>query len=210
MDNCISFQSKIKFIDSGEFKTLISHRPKEAKNIDFNSAFFRFSPAFSTEAIRTCTGGGMIKKNKGACGFHIYHSEHFNNCIDSIFESAMRNFRPDSALIVGGKKVKGFKFSMPNFNKIKKIITERVQRVSTFEEHQYNLSETSFMYILSEDTWYMTSQSTRKGEHFDVKTLTDLRNMYKKIQIASGDRLFIGEKEILPKDCPEIFQDLKQ
>ena len=40
----------------------------------------------------------------------------------------------------------------------------------------------------------------------DPKLIKTIKNAFEKISIAPGDRLFIGNKEILPKDAPGIFQ----
>lgn len=205
MNNQISFQSKIKFVDDKKLKRTINITPRIITDIDFDVAYLRHSPNFKTDAIRTCTGGGLIKENKRSCGFHIYHSEHFNNCITGIFEALFKGFKPDRALIVGGKNAPGYEFSMPNFNKIKDVITDNVENVTIFEEHNYQVAETSFMYSLSDDTWYLASSAMQKDKIFNVKSLVDLKNMFRNIKIAKGDRLFIDEKEILPKDFPEIF-----
>ena len=38
-----------------------------------------------------------------------------------------------------------------------------------------------------------------------VKKIADLRKCFDKISIAEGDKLFLGKKEILPDDAPDIF-----
>lgn len=44
------------------------------------------------------------------------------------------------------------------------------------------------------------------GPQRAVNSLGTLRNAFEEISIAPGDRLFIGNKEILPKDAPDIFK----
>lgn len=43
-----------------------------------------------------------------------------------------------------------------------------------------------------------------------VKSLPELKKVYRNVSIADGDRLFINGEEITPQMAPEIFQCTKK
>lgn len=196
-NNNISFTSNIRFVPT-ELKRLklkgkeIGFLPEEQNCIK--------APEFLTYAIRTCTGGGLVNPHKDAIGFH-YLDASFSNFfhINKFIKKLGKEVQPERGLLVGAKEAfyQGFIFSTRNFKSFKKGLLKFTNNISIFECHKYPFSETDFHYSLKDDTWTLShSFVNEKGEVDFVKSLEDLKKCYKKIQIADGDRLFIGDKEI--------------
>jgi hypothetical protein len=203
----VSFKSNIKFVKATDYAKIMREQRISAAEIDHLGNFLVHSGKFYTEEIRTCTGGGFVTPRKHACGFHIYHSEFFNKAIDVIINGIFDVFKPERALLIGGKNFNNPEIlSMENFKKIKQIALKKVKNLTLFEQHKHLDSESNFYYSLKNDTWLINCfYLNHNEEKLEVDSIARLLSTYKKINIANGDRLFIGEKEILPKDCPEIF-----
>ena len=202
----VSFTSKIRFVDRPVYKML------EKKNfIDFVHTKPNILKAdeFYSEEIRTCTGGGLVNPHKEAEGFHFLNDytnkKNFPQLVNSLFRFVKS---PERGLLVGGKEGDIFPYSLEQFEKFKKVFLERVKNVSLFQQHAFPYSETNYHYSLADDTWTLCSRYRNEKElNFNtVKSLEMLKKCFKKISIAEGDRLFIGKKEILRTDAPEIFK----
>ena len=206
MDNTsISFTSKIRFVDRPVYKMM-----KKANYIDFhhNSSNIMKAKEFYSEEIRTCTGGGLVSPSIEAEGFHFLDDKVNNKKFPMIVNSLFRFVKnPERGLLIGSKELKGNPYSIIQFENLKKTFLERVKNVSLFQKHRYTNSESYYHYSLDDDTWTILSAFRREDspKYNVVKSLRDLRECFEKISIADGDRLFIGKKEILPEDCPEIF-----
>lgn len=205
MDNSISFQSRIRFVDHYEFYKTVGRNVLNLKNIEHDGEYIMRTPLFRSSDIKTCTGGGLVAPHREACGFHIFHGEYFNRNMDKVFNKDSCQVPAERALIIGGKKRPNAKYSLPNFRKIRKIISQRVKYISEFKEHRYKYSKTDFHYSLDNDTWTILTQYAPKDKYLDVTSLKQLKKVFKKIKIADGDKLFIQDKEILPTECPRIF-----
>mgnify|MGYP001624242343 CR=1 FL=1 len=204
-NNNISFKSKIKFVDRAVYKMM----PKK-NYIDFKHSCPNILKAdeFFSEGIRTCTGGGLVNPNVEAEGFHIWddmtNKKRFPLIINSLFRFVKS---PKRALLVGSKELKGSDYSLEQFERFKQSLQSRIKNISYFQKHRYYNSETHYHYSMADDTWTLCSsfQQKKNGKYKTVRSLKDLLDCFEHISIAKGDRLFIGKKEILPKDCPEIF-----
>ena len=194
--NCnISFGSKINFVDAYRFKNL-----KHGEYIDWRKNFLNCtdSPAFYTDYIADCTAGGIINPHKQCLGFHIRGDYSIKQLPFTILGT------PERALIIGSKNDKFSVNSMGNFESIKNSLGKKVKHLTYFQEHKPKYSSSDIFYSLPHDTWII---NTIYG-HFFLKEVDNIRRLlkvFRKIKIADGDRLFINEKEILPKECPEIF-----
>jgi hypothetical protein len=76
-------------------------------------------------------------------------------------------------------------------------MAEKISKLSVFQEHADELSETDFHYDVKTDTYTICSRGfDRKNEKIiSVNSLEDLLKRYRKIHIADGDILMInGEK----------------
>lgn len=204
-NNSITFTSTIRFADRRAYNLL-----KKNNKIEYfhNRPNILKADEFYSEEIRTCTGGGLVKPFEEAEGFHIWddkpNMKNFPDNINRLFRFVKN---PERGILIGSKNRKANPYSLEMFAKFKKVFLERVKNISLFERHRYELSETNYNYSLKNDTWtiYSTYQRDKNSAMRQIKTLDDLLECFENISIAKGDRLFIGKKEILPKDCPEIF-----
>lgn len=195
--NNISFKSNIKFV------------PIELERLNLRGKEIGFLPGeqncikaseFVTYGIKTCTGGGLVIPGQEALGFH-YLDASFSKFfkINKFIKDLGSQIQPERGLLVGGKRAAlfGYIFSIRNFKTFKKGLEKLTKNLSIFECHKYPFSQTGFHYSLENDTWTLChSFINEKGAIDYVKNLDDLKKCYKKIQIADGDRLFIGGEEI--------------
>lgn len=207
MSNNISFKSKINFVDTDKFIKTIGIRNCEKRRIDHLGKCIMIGEDLYTNKIRTCTGGGFVVPEVEVCAFHFLNSQHFHEYMESILSFYLSKLKPERALIIGSKRLSTAGYSLENFQKIKEIIKSNVENVTLFERHRFPCSQSSFHYSVKTDTWTILSQYQYKDKNYEVTTLKDLRRLFNKISIAKGDRLFVNDKEILPKDCPKIFVD---
>ena len=164
---------------------------------------------FYSEGIKTCTGGGVVIPFKEAEGFHFWddmtNKKKFPDIVNSLFRFVKN---PQRALLVGSKKLDDSPYSIEQFERFKKVFTERIKNVSLFERHRYENAQTHYIYSLDNDTWTLFSEY-QKGKNIrynQVKSLKALKECFENISIADGDRLFINNKEITKADAPELFQ----
>lgn len=196
-NNNISFKSNIRFVPI-ELERL-NLRGQEIGFLTGEQNCIKASEFF-TYGIKTCTGGGLITPNKEALGFHYLDASfsHFLN-VNKFIKDLGKQIKPERGLLVGGKSeaLHGYIFSTRNFKKFKKGLQKLTKNISIFECHKHPFSQTDFHYSLKNDTWTLYHCFINKRGKFDyIKNPDDLKKCYKKIQIADGDRLFIGEKEI--------------
>lgn len=208
-DNKIAFTSNIRFVAPNKFRHISSHTP----NIGFTHDERNIIKAneFCTVDIRTCTGGGLVKPNIEAEGFHLLDDfinlEHFPEIVAKLFRYVKN---PERGLLIGSKDLPNNPYSLIQFQKLKKIFVERVKNVSIFEKHRFNSSESHYHYSLETDTWTLSSKYWRytgknvKGKSVD--SVEELLNAFEHVSIAPGDRLFMGKQEILPQDYPNLFR----
>ena len=164
---------------------------------------------FWSANIRSCTGGGIVGKNE-ASGYHIWDDrvnfDGIKNVIDNITSSVKE---PVSGLVIGAKDIKEAPRSMPMFTKIRNAMNRNVPNVSVFQAIKEKLGQIHYAYNRKEDTWYLCCEKVnpKNGNSIPVvRGIKSLKNFFSKISIAPNDRLFIKGKEVLPKDCPEIFK----
>jgi hypothetical protein len=210
VDNGITFTSNIKFVKYSTYKKLCRNCVKIGF-LDDEPNILKASKFYSMN-IRTCTGGGLVTPQKEAEGFHFLDNSWSKK---SFLANIKRLFNyvkdPQNAILIGSKDLVENKFSIEQFQNLKKIFNKKVKNVSSFEEHSYLRSETHYQYSLDTDTWticsrYWTRDSDKQLTPHTVGSIEELKNCFKSISIAPSDKLFIGKQEILPKDCPEIFQ----
>ncbi len=201
----ISFTSNIRFVERPVFSMM-----RKSNYIDyshFRPNILKANEFFSDE-IRTCTGGGLVKPFVEAEGFHFWddlkNKKKFPQLINMLF-----NFlrEPQRGLLLGSKDLKSNPYSIEQFENLKKVFLERVKNVSIFQQHRFTNSETAFHYSVPADTWTLCTSYRVDGDLQKkfVKKPEDLLKVFKKVSIANGDRLFMGKKEVLPSDYPELF-----
>ena len=201
----ISFKSNIRFIDRNTYNKL-----KKTNHISFwhDRPNILKATEFYSEGIKTCTGGGIINPQKEAAGFHIWddktNKKNFNTIIASLFRY-IKN--PERALLIGSKELKDDKYSIEQFKNFKQVFQNKIKNVTLFEQHNFENSQTHYHYDSETDTWSLFSEYQKKpnGNYFQIKNLKRLKECFKNISIAEGDRLFIGNKEITVKEAPELF-----
>lgn len=215
--NDISFKSRINFVDAKTFD-----RFRRGDYIEFRadnnlSAFDLLmlkcskdirrpridvlkSDEFYTEAVRTCTAGGVIDTKTGeAAGFHIYDSldnlENIDNILDNIYGNVKN---PDRALILGSKDRRLSSYSIPIFQKIYEGIAKRVRNITIFKEYIFPFSESDLHYSLADDTWTIHTMFKGKNDMREHHILSeeDLDKCFKEFIIANGDTLEIDGKLI--------------
>ncbi len=201
----ITFTSNIRFVNRAVYDKL-----SKANRIyyDHNRVNLLKADEFFSEEIRTCTGGGLVNPKSEAEGFHFWddapNRKNFSEYINRLFRFVKN---PKRGLLLGGKELEGHPYSIEQIEKFKKVFLERVENLSIFEKYRYQNAETHFHYSLKNDTWTLltTFRRDKNSGMRTVKNIDDLLECFENIFIAEGDRLFIGKKEILPENFPQIF-----
>lgn len=205
-NSSVSFTSNICFVDRIAYNKI-----KKRNSIGFWHTVPNILKAdeFYSEGIKTCTGGGVVIPFKEAEGFHFWddmtNKKKFPDIVNSLFRFVKN---PQRALLVGSKNLDDSPYSIEQFERFKKVFTERIKNVSLFERHRYENAQTHYIYSLNDDTWTLFSEY-QKGKNIrynQVKNLKALKECFENIFIADGDRLFINNKEITKADAPELFQ----
>lgn len=205
-DKSVSFTSNIRFVEREAFSML-----KKQNFINFHHTspnILKADQFYSTE-IRSCTGGGLVNPGCESEGFHFWddytNKKKFPDLVNSLFRFVKN---PQNALLVGSKDLKGNIYSLEQFERFKKVFLERVKNVSIFQQHKFLNSETHYHYSLDTDTWTLcTSFQEKKGEKLKfIKKPEDFLKAFDSVSIADGDRLFVGKKEVLPSQYPELFK----
>ena len=205
-NSSVSFTSNIHFVDRIAYNKI-----KKKNSIGFWHDVPNILKAdeFYSEGIKTCTGGGIVIPFKEAEGFHFWddmtNKKKFPDIVNSLFRFVKN---PQTALLVGSKKLDDSPYSIEQFERFKKVFTERIKNVSLFERHRYENAQTHYIYSLDNDTWTLFSEY-QKGKNIrynQVKSLKALKECFENISIADGDRLFINNKEITKADAPELFR----
>ncbi len=205
INDTIAFTSNIRFVDRATYAKL-----NKINKIGFwhNTPNILKADEFSSEGIKTCIGGGFINPFKEAEGFHFWddltNKRRFPDLINSLFRFVKN---PQRALLIGSKKLDGAFYSVEQFERFKKVLYERIKNVTIFERHRYANSQSHYHYSLGSDTWSIFSEyrKTDDGCYIQVKDLKTLRECFVNIKIANGDRLFIGNKEIVKNCAPDLF-----
>lgn len=208
-NNNVSFTSKIQFVP---WKTFSSMRPLKNEILYFHTTpNILKADEFYSLAVRTCTGGGLTKPSTAeAEGFHFWDDKiTLKKANDNVISLIRFIKNPERGLLLGGKRLDSNPLSVPLFNKFRNMIVERVKNLTEFSIHRYEDCQTHYRYNTADDTWTICTEYRKndKSPQRAVNSLGTLKNAFEKISIAPGDRLFIGEKEILPKDAPELFQN---
>lgn len=206
----ITFTSKIQFVDRKAYNLI-----KKSNSIGFwhDTPNILKADEFYSEGIKTCTGGGIVHPFVEAEGFHFWddntNKKNFPKIVNSLFRFVKN---PQRALLVGGKDLNGNPYSIEQFYKFRKEFIERIKNVSIFEKHNFENAQTHYHYSLKDDTWTLFSEYRKKenGRYYTVKDIKSLKECFNSISIADGDRLFLGGKEVLSKDAPEIFVNKKE
>lgn len=206
-NNSPTFTSNIRFVSGAAFEKLKTGQRIGYKHDEPN--LIKAKDFYSVQ-IRTCTGGGLVNPHQEAEGFHLW--DDLTNMLD-FHDIVVKMFRfvknPEHGLLVGSKELERSPYSIEQFQNLKKIFKQRVPHLSLFEQHKYMFSETNYQYSLDDDTWTLcTNYRISSDAKFNsIKSVNTLKNCFEKIKIADGDRLFIGQKEILPKDYPELWTE---
>lgn len=206
MDNAISFRSNIKFIHPIDFlKT-----SNKGSYIGFfhNETNILKCDKFHTKNIRTCTAGGIINPLKESLGFHILDDNTNKNKLNEIETSILKSLnRVERGVLIGSKNLTNSPFSIEMFEKFKSFLSKHIPKLSIFEEHRHSCSQSHFCYSLEDDTWLITTDyiNNLTEEYNYVHSLQTLKEAFRNIKIANGDKLFIENKEITSKDAPELF-----
>lgn len=163
---------------------------------------------FWSANIRSCTGGGLVGKNE-ASGFHIWDDDlNFKN-IKKVTENISGSVtKPESGIVLGAKDISEAPLSVQMFFKIRNALKKQTPNISVFQTIKDRCGQVHYAYNRKEDTWYLCCEkiNPQNGHGISVvRGINSLKNFFSKIAIAPSDRLFIKGKEIMPKDCPEIF-----
>lgn len=203
MNNNVSFQSRIKFVNKDAFINTVS-----GKRINHIMRPIAFADEFYTNCVRSCTAGGIISPNQEAYAFHIFDGKLTHESICSRFSRDLELFDnpPERALLIGGKRHSTRPYSLKNFKLILKSIKEKVKNISYFEQHTDAFAQSSLHYNLKNDTYTIFTQFFKDGKEECIQSLDDLLKNFKKIKIAKGDELFLGETKIAPEEYPKIFE----
>lgn len=205
-NNSVTFTSNIRFVDRPVYKIMTKNN---LIGFHHNVPNILKAEEFYSEEIRTCTGGGLVNPFKEAEGFHFWddllNKKNFDLIINKLFRYVKN---PEHGLLVGAKDFEKSPYSVEQFLRFKKVFSERVKNLSVFEKHKFTNSETHYHYSLENDTWTLCSSYSENDDLIRLKFVNSLDKLFKcfeRISISPNDRLFIGRKEILPKDAPELF-----
>lgn len=209
-DNSLNFNANIKFLDGKKFG-----------KCGLDNYFYCSYPAsplmesmatgdkFWTSQIRSCTGGGIIGK-EGSLGFHLYDATKNIEKVSNYFKNIVKDnvFEPISALLIGSKDIPSAPNSIPLYNEVAKQ-TKKMVTPSEFKTFVDGFAEADIAYEKATDTWFVNAFHLQDKifctEHLEIESVNDLKSMFKLIKIAPQDRLFIGEKEVLASEHPELF-----
>ena len=196
MRNVISFCSKINFVNSYEF--FKNHQ--DGTYIDYHSDFINAADSadFYTSNVADCIAGGIVSPYKMSVGFHIT-GEYI--LPDQPFQISGK--KPERALLIGSKKILISPHSVLNFDTMKNFLKKTARHLTYFQEHKPFFSASDIHYSLKDDTWTIC---TCYGLFSEIRKTKELFKVFRKIKIADGDRLFIKGQEIMPRDCPQIFE----
>jgi hypothetical protein len=100
-------------------------------------------------------------------------------------------------------------YNCSNGIKLKKNISKKVKNVTLFEEYNHKYAESSFCYSKEKDTWYICTGYRKNNKYLYVNSPETMLEAFKNIKISNGDKLFIKEQQVLPKDYPHIFESLQ-
>lgn len=202
----VSFTSKIVFIDG---KTFFKNKNKgQYIGYTHTEPNMLKCPNFHSEAIRTCTGGGIVNDGKKeALGFHFWDDKtNKKNFIDIVVKLFRWMPEGNRGILIGSKDLKGNDYSVEQFQRFKEVFLRRLDAVTLFEKHKNQSSETNYQYSKDTDTWTLaTSYVDKNGKYKYIKTIKDLREAYENIKIADGDTLILNNKVVTPKDAPDFF-----
>lgn len=210
MNNNISFQSRINFVNS-----VNKYASQEHLNLgklirfDLDTPLYVKSTDFHTESIKTCTGGGFTDGVLKALGFHwlddvenYIHLNNMCNCIFNVFKNENIN-----GLIIGGKNIKSRNYSMATVNDVIDFFKKNVKHLSIFQEHLDSYGGTAYMYNLKNDTWTLSTGYVDKlGNYRPAQNLNDLKKCYRQIYIADNDTLCFNGVEV-PKERVKAFMN---
>lgn len=156
-NNSVAFTSKIIFVDRKAYNAL-----KKCNYIYFyhDKPNILKANEFYSEGIRTCTGGGLINPHIEAEGFHLWddktNTKKFPEIVNSLFRFVKK---PQRGLLVGSKKLDDAPYSIPQFAKLKEALSQRVKKLTLFQQHKFANSETHYHYSLENDTWTLDRKS---------------------------------------------------
>ena len=205
-----NFTSKIKFVSGKDFDSRMFReffycgKPDEK----FGESFCKGHDIWTPE-VRTCSAGGVVDKNC-VLAFHLMDKpENIENVKKEFVKTITGSLNEaKSALLLGAKKLKQRQNSVPLFEKLK-VEVKKITTPSIFETHKNKYAETNIGYESYTDTWFINTTYPKNTKNLDdrkdVVTLEELLASFEHIKIAPQDKLFIGNKEIKPKNCPEIF-----
>ena len=212
--NNITFTSKINFVDARTFEKFQNGvyidccRIQNFSKDSFSEQVKNKIPKINlkqpnkiyTYNIRTCTAGGIIDSKTGeAVGFHIYDDlcnlKQIKNILEEIF-NIIKN--PDRAFLLGGKNLKCSPYSIPIFNTVYNEFLSKIKNITLFQEHVFPLSESDFHYNLLNDTWTLHTmyRPLNDAKEHSAMTPQELRNCFKRIELANGDSLYINNEKI--------------
>ena len=206
MKNNISFKSNIRFVSHDAYFAL-----KKLNFINYQHTspnILKANQFYSTE-IRSCTGGGLVNPGIDAEGFHFWddltNKKKFPELVNSLFRFVKN---PQNALLVGSKNLPANPYSIEQFERFKSVFLERVKNVSIFQKHKFQNSQTHYHYSIDSDTWTLCAEYREKPDarwKF-LKNPVDFLKVFDSVSISKDDRLFIGKKEVLRSEYPELFK----
>lgn len=193
MDN-LTFKSRINFVKDNSFQQLKKGNP--VGFFPFKESFLK-SDEFYTEAVRTCTAGGIIDSlNKKVVGFHFYDGEevlkNLQIYLDKMFSLLEK---PDKALLLGGKHLHDAKYSVEIYQKVKETLKSRLDNVTTFDIHKLPWSESDLHYSAIDDVWdihTMWRPLTDYRER-DLISQEDISNCFESMELSSDDIITFNE-----------------
>ncbi len=203
MNNNVSFQSRIRFVDKKTFINTVT-----GKRIDHIERPIAFVDDFFTNCIRSCSAGAIVAPHKEVYAYHIFDGKETHKTIYERLTMDIKLFDtpPKHALIIGGKEHSTRPFSIPNFKIIKDLLRDNIDNVSYFEQHTDYYAQSSLHYDKKNDVYTILTQFFNNGKEDYIKTIKDLLCNFKKIRIAKGDELFIGGLKINPIEYSSIFE----
>ena len=191
----VSFKSKINFVSGAEFNRFNRWQSHFVPSCLLSKKSVKIADNFYTEGVRTCSAGGFINtKKRQAVGFHFIDDRRwFDVYSKDILNHIFELINPDKCLLLGGKNLEKFSFSMEQFEYLKDFIGKRVEKLTIFEEHLFPLSETNLRYSINDDTWNInTIYKDKQNVYAEEQTLMtpeELKRCFKNVVISPDDEL---------------------
>ena len=212
MNSNISFQSRINFVSPKEFSQIKIKNRSKFISWGEDSPLYVKNGIFDTVDIKTCTGGWFTDGVSKALGFHWLDDIKNYFCLDSMCDDVFNVFQNSdiNGLIVGGKNLEYCQYSLKITDKVIDYFKKKVKHLTIFQEHNTIFGQTSYLYILKNNTCTICAEYTDKNGYYqNVQNLKDLKRCYKRIIVADNDVICFNGVEVPREKLKQFYRKSK-